>query len=63
MRNDAVKIFGILSGLDLGKNLISCLFSLSIFSCDLSKASIDFGVGSQGLDLVLRKFVTKLGEK
>ena len=61
--NDAVVFGGIFSGLDLCKNLISCLFSLGVFSCDLSKASIDFGVGSEGLNLIGRKFVTELGEK
>ena len=61
--NDAVVFRGILSGLDLCKNLISCLFSLGVFSCDLSKASIDFGVSSEGLNLIGRKFRTELGEK
>ena len=61
--NDAIEFFGILSGLNLCKNLISCLFSLGVFSCDLSKASVDFRVGSQGLNLVLCEFGTKLGEK
>ena len=61
--NDAVVFRWILSSLDLCKNLISCLFSLGVFSCDLSKASIDFGVGCEGLNLIGRKFATELGEK
>ena len=61
--NDAIEFFRILSGLNLCKYLISCLFSLCVFSSDLSKASVDFRVGSQGLNLVLREFATKLGEK
>ena len=63
MVNDAVELCWILSSLDLCKNLISCLFSLGVFSCDLSKASIDFGVGCESLNLIGRKFVTELGEK
>ena len=61
--NDAIEFFRILSGLNLCKYLISCLFSLCVFSSDLSKASVDFRVGSQSLNLVLREFATKLGEK
>ena len=63
MVNDAIEFFRILSGLNLCKYLICCLFSLGVFSSDLSKASVDFRVGSQGLNLVLREFATKLGEK
>ena len=61
--SNAVELIGIFSVLNLCKNLISCLFSLGEFSCDLSKASIDFRVGGEVLNLFGRKFATKLHEK
>ena len=42
---DALKFVGIFPGLNLCENFISGFFSLGEFRGNLSKASVDFGVG------------------
>ena len=60
---DAVKVFRILSVLDLCENHISSFFSLRVFCGNLSKALVDFRGGGQVLDLVRGQNCLKLGEK
>ena len=49
--------------MDLSENLISSFFSLLIFGSNLSKASVDFGLGGQVLNLVRGELTMKLSEQ
>ena len=49
--------------MDLSKNLFSSFFSLLIFGSNLSKASVDFGLGGQVLNLVRGELTMKLSEQ
>ena len=49
--------------MDLSENLISSFFSLLIFSSNLSKASVDFRLGGQVLDLLGGELTMKLSEQ
>ena len=49
--------------MDLSKNLFSSFFSLLIFGSNLSKASVDFGLGGQVLNLVRSELTMKLSEQ
>ena len=49
--------------MDLSENLFSSFFSLLIFGSNLSKASVDFGLGGQVLNLVRSELTMKLSEQ